>query len=261
VGLAVRHSLLVPLHLPSMVWKPLVGLPVDRHDLAGVDGALVDALRMAEQWADPNDDDTRDVLCDGLRRAFPPGSPIGCRARDSRTGTVVFEPLRFANRLAVAAAAEEQAAVLAAPQLSAFFRGLATVLPAPLFPLLTPAELESLVCGAPTIDVGLLQRVCEYEGAGVHASAPHVVHFWSCLEQFDQAQRSRFVNFVSARSRLPASADDFDMNFKIAEPKPSAKEDPDSHLPHSQTCFFTLSLPFYTSQEVCYERLLYAIDK
>lgn len=66
---------------------------------------------------------------------------------------------------------------------------------------------------------------------------------------------------MSARSRLPTSADEFSMNFKIVEPKPAAKEgDPDLHLPHSQTCFFTLSLPFYSSEEVCFKKLLYAID-
>jgi hypothetical protein len=271
VGLAVRHSLLVPLHFPALVWKPLVALGVDRSDLADVDLALVDVLRMAEQWPVDQSEDVEyaETVHDGLARAFAAPSSNGgtvvvtCRRTDPASGEVmsVEEPLRFGNRLEAVAQAEQRQARAAAPQLAAFFRGLATVLPATLFPLLTPSELQGIVCGAPTIDVALLQKVCEYEGAGVSAEAPHVQHFWAALERMDQAQRSRFVNFVSARSRLPASADDFAMNFKIVEPKPSAKADPDSHLPHSQTCFFTLSLPFYSSQDVCFKRLVYAIDK
>ena len=67
------------------------------------------------------------------------------------------------------------------------------------------------------------------------------------------------MNFVSARSSLPASADEFPMNFKIVAPKPAARLRPDSHLPSSQVCFFTLGLPFYSSQEICFQRLVYAI--
>jgi hypothetical protein len=275
VGLAVRHSLLVPLQFSSLVWKPLVALSVGRSDLAGVDLALVDLLKMTEQWPrdQSEDSDYVETLHDGLARAFSgvggtSSSSMGaglviCRRPDPVSGEVktTKEPLSFHNRFEAVAQAEQEHAQGSAPQLAAFFHGLRSVLPVALFPLLTPLELEGLVCGAPTIDIVLLQRVCEYEGEGVHADAPHVLFFWSALEAMDQAQRSRFVNFVSARSRLPASTDDFDMNFKIVEPKPSAKEDPDSHLPHSQTCFFTLSLPFYSSQDVCFKRLVYAIDK
>ena len=89
----------------------------------------------------------------------------------------------------------------------------------------------------------------EYE-ADIDESSPHIQYFWESLRQMDQTQRAAFVNFVSARSRLPNSVDEFPMNFKIQGPKPGALKDPDSHLPHSQTCFFTLSLPFYSSQEV-----------
>jgi len=143
---------------------------------------------------------------------------------------------------------------------SALLSGLCAALPAPALPLFCPRELEALVCGAPEIDVRLLQRVAEYEGEGVHAKAPHVLFFWESLERMDPAQRARFVNFVCARSSLPASADDFPMSFKIVQPKPEARADPDSHLPSSQVCFFTLGLPFYSSQEVCSRKLLYAVD-
>ena len=278
VGLAVRHSLLVPLQFPSLVWKPLVAMAVERSDLAGVDLALVDVLKMAEQWpSDQSDDrDYVETLQDGLARAFSnAGTSPAAAAASASAGLVtccrpdpvsgdmktIKEPLSFHNRFEAVVQAEQEHARASAPQLAAFFHGLSSALPVAIFPLLSPSELEGLVCGAPTIDVALLQRVCEYEGEGVSAEAPHVLFFWNALEAMDQTQRSRFVNFVSARSRLPASVDDFDMNFKIVEPKPSAKEDPDSHLPHSQTCFFTLSLPFYSSQDVCFKRLIYAIDK
>ena len=40
-------------------------------------------------------------------------------------------------------------------------QGLSCVLPTDLLPIFTPQEAEALVCGQPTIDVGLLRRVAE----------------------------------------------------------------------------------------------------
>ena len=253
VGLAVRHGINVPLNFPDLVWKPLVGTAVDRRDLSVVDKGATDAMSMVEALRPAHFDDggVADIL-DGLEEA------LGAAALAKPGGGT--EPLTFENRLAFVAQAEEAKLAHMETPLGALFLGLAAALPVSLLPIFTPRELETLICGAPTIDVGLLKRVTEYEGEGVHADAPHVKHFWAALEQMDQAQRSKFVNFVSARSRLPGSVDEFPMNFKVAEPNPAAKERPDSHLPHSQTCFFTLKLPFYSSQEVCFRKLLYAID-
>ncbi len=49
------------------------------------------------------------------------------------------------------------------------------------------------------------------------------------------------------------------MWFKIQAPHGGAKDSPDEYLPSAQTCFFSLSLPFYSSKEVLHEKLLYAI--
>jgi hypothetical protein len=46
------------------------------------------------------------------------------------------------------------------------------------------------------------------------------------------------------------------MNFKLQKMQGSQA---DTHLPHAQTCFFTLSIPDYSSKELMKEKLLYAI--
>jgi hypothetical protein len=51
-----------------------------------------------------------------------------------------------------------------------------------------------------------------------------------------------------AQSRLPASAQDMPMNSKLQGAQGQAKEQPDSYLPHAQTCFFSLSLPAYSTK-------------
>lgn len=91
------------------------------------------------------------------------------------------------------------------------------------------------------------------------------------------AELSQFINFCSGRARLPSSAADFPMNFKLTSPPPRSVDQPDSYLPIAQTCFFSLSLPKYSSKtvsvplpsppladnvlcrQICLEKLKYAI--
>ena len=61
-------------------------------------------------------------------------------------------------------------------------------------------------------------------------------------------------------SRLPFSANDWTMPFTIHAPNGSMRRDPDGSLPISQTCFFSLYLPAYTSKEVMRKGLLTAIE-
>jgi hypothetical protein len=52
----------------------------------------------------------------------------------------------------------------------------------------------------------------------------------------------------------------FHTRFQIQAFTKGEGEDEDSFLPEAQTCFFSLSLPSYSSEEVMREKLLYAIN-
>ena len=67
---------------------------------------------------------------------------------------------------------------------------------------------------------------------------------------FGVDERAQLINFCSGRSRLPASASDFHMTFKLTAPPPRSEKDPDDYLPIARTCFFSLSLPKYSSVQV-----------
>ncbi|RHY35526.1 hypothetical protein DYB32_000020 [Aphanomyces invadans] len=151
IGMAARHRIMVPLNCSDLLWKPLVGLAMDRKDLTSVDTMLMRELHDLE------------CLGDAEVEALDPEE-------------VIEYLLRVVMRLGA-------------------------VLPYALFNLFTPAQFEELVCGSPHIDIDMLQRITVYEG--VDATAPHIAFFWNCLEDMNQDQRSAFVNFVLARSRLP----------------------------------------------------------
>ena len=79
----------------------------------------------------------------------------------------------------------------------------------------------------------------------------HIKYFWTALETMSKEELSHLINFCSGRSRLPPSASDSPMAFRLTAPPPRSKDTPDSYLPIAQTCFFSLSLPEYSNLEVC----------
>jgi hypothetical protein len=80
----------------------------------------------------------------------------------------------------------------------------------------------------------------------------HIQYFWTALEMLSAEEKSQFINFCSGRSRLPSSASEFPMPFKLTAPPANAVKHPDDYLPVARTCFFSLSIPTYSSLEVSF---------
>lgn len=139
--------------------------------------------------------------------------------------------------------------------LNAFVEGLSNVLPVEVLCLLSGEELRDEVCGNPDIDVDLLRRVVEYEG---YTESDDVVQFfWETLRELSNDERKAFLQFVWARNRLPLKESDFEAPFKIQ--KDTGKKCGEQALPSASTCFFSLSLPEYSTKEQLKKKLLFAI--
>lgn len=291
MGVAGRHRIHVPLALPSLVWKPLVGATLGAADLEAVDKMLAKGLGdiLAGRL---DEEEEREVLEDALLAcaedtggggggsgsASSGGGAIGASSSgvtsvggvgdsdggaggtagglvgsllSSRGGALPPRQRRRAVR-----AVEQLRLTSGSRCLESLYQGLAGVLPVELLGVFTAAEAEALFCGVPEVDVDLLQRATEYEG--VRPTDAHVGYFWQALRKMDREDRAAFVNFCSGRSRLPGSAAEFAMNFKLTAPHRDYDK-PDDYLPIAQTCFFSLALPKYSSTEVCLEKLRYAI--
>jgi hypothetical protein len=282
VGMALRHGLPMGLDLPATVWRPLVGLPLQRDTLGSLDVLAVKNLEQVERtaqvaetraggaWPEGTTASSSLVpegweeeltfsthLSDGSLVVLPHAPYL------SAPGDVDLEqvPARVTRanwqeyvRLVETVRLKESAAMM-----GAFQEGMAAVVPQELLPLFTEEEVEQLICGVREVDVELLKKCTDYED-GVDPDAPHVKAFWEVLEEMQAEERTDFLRFAWARSRMPASAKDFPMNFRLQGPQGGAKEKPDDYLPHAQTCFFSLSLPQYSSKEILREKLLLAIS-
>jgi hypothetical protein len=153
-------------------------------------------------------------------------------------------------------AAGESSALLSWEQrmLNSFVDGVSHVLPVELLPLLSGEELRAFLCGNPDVDVDLLKRVVEYEG--YEEGDAVIKNFWEALREMSNSDRKKFLQFVWARNRLPNKESDFEAPFKIQKDSGSS----DSSLPSASTCFFSLTLPPYSTKEILRDKLTFAIE-
>lgn len=253
IGTAVRHGLQMGLDLPALVWRPLAGLDVTRAHLESVDVVTANHLSRVEECVEEGlAADLLDYL--SFTTTLSDGTEVPLCPNGDKLKVDV------ANRMSYVELVEQMRLTESSHQLAALKDGLASVLPMELAPLFTPRELEVLICGRREVDVDLLRQCTEYSD-GADESMPHVQWFWDVLHEMSSDERTSFLRFVWARSRMPNSAKDFPMNFKIQSAHdPGARVDPDKYLPHAQTCFFALRLPSYTSKEIARAKILYAIQ-
>ncbi|GMI41280.1 hypothetical protein TeGR_g2351, partial [Tetraparma gracilis] len=270
IGIALRSRICTKFRFPSLVWKALVGESVDVEDLRAYDEAAFSVInevgRCAREigrggregkkkggvggWAEGFDNVLGGlkwvgVLSDGTEIELCPGG--------GRKDVTVDNCGDFVKAMVACRLHESDRA------LSAMRDGVASVIPGVLLPLLTWSELELLVCGKEGVDVDLLMANTEYDD-DISVDSPHIQSFWRVFRGFDNEDRSRLLRFVWARERLPNSGREFHQKFKIqAAVGEGAKDNPDTYLPKAHTCFFSLGLPKYSSDEVMKEKLLYAI--
>jgi HECT-domain (ubiquitin-transferase) len=142
--------------------------------------------------------------------------------------------------------------------LNAFTEGLGNVIPVEILPLFTGEELRIAFCGSPKFDVDLLKQVVEYEG--YDSSCKVVEFFWETIESMTAHEHKQFLQFVWARNRLPVRASEFESPFKIQKDSINVGEKSDRALPSASTCFFSLTLPEYSTVSILKEKLLFAIN-
>jgi hypothetical protein len=189
---------MVPLSLPDMVWKPLVGETLRITDLKAIDVHTVRSLGEIAQGRVPHGQAvelltqallssplcpssglfaSHSVAAAAAMKIFisPPhpqdGSGAGGErgAEEGGEGSTVRDALsqeRIRSICDLLLHTHLTAQTHGIEQLS---RGIGAVLPTEVFPMFTAAELRAVFCGQPVVDLEVLKKATVYEG-GVAAT-------------------------------------------------------------------------------------------
>jgi other hect domain ubiquitin protein ligase E3 len=253
MAMAIRTSVVLPLGLHTGVWKRLVGFPAERQDLIDQDELFYKLLVILSTISKEEFDTLEDQdltftvrLSDmSVRLLKPDGDKI----------PITYENKDEWIRLALQVRLNESNL-----QLEHILSGISDVIPLPLLSLLTPQDLEWSVSGKPVIDINLLKRHTKLNVAFTE-NTPVIRYFWQVLHSLTQEERIKFIRFVYAQERLPVDDQEFIRTGTKMYIKPySGKSStPDKCFPRSDTCFFSINLPNYSSPEILKEKLLTAI--
>ncbi|KAE8583282.1 hypothetical protein XENTR_v10020474 [Xenopus tropicalis] len=145
-------------------------------------------------------------------------------------------------------------------QLAAFLEGFYEIIPKRLISIFTEQELELLISGLPTIDIDDLKSNTEYHK--YQSNSIQIQWFWRALRSFDQADRAKFLQFVTGTSKVPlqgfAALEGMNGIQKFQIHRDDRSTD---RLPSAHTCFNQLDLPAYESYEKLRHMLLLAIQE
>jgi len=145
-------------------------------------------------------------------------------------------------------------------QMDSFLEGFYEIIPKRLISIFDEQELELLIAGLPTIDIEDLRAHTEYHKYDINSM--QVQWFWRAMRSFDQADRAKFLQFVTGTSKVPlqgfAALEGMNGPQKFQIHRDDRSTD---RLPSAHTCFNQLDLPPYGTYEKLHMMLMKAIHE
>jgi len=146
-------------------------------------------------------------------------------------------------------------------QIKAYLNGFYELVSRDLISIFSPKELELLISGLPDIDVHDLKQNTEYNGW--KAADEQIQWFWNAMFSLSRNEKALFLQFVTGSSKVPLAGFSELPGMrgvqKFSIHKTTAG--PSGALMSAHTCFNSLDLPRYESEEELREKLLYAINE
>jgi hypothetical protein len=219
MGIALRTQQPLTLDLSHLIWKKLLGDPVDQQDLEAIDKLCIQALNELTR----SDEEGFKELDMTWSTQLSNGKEVDLKPH----GRTIAVP--YADRAEYVRLTIQQRLTESDTQIAAIKKGLHQVVPAHLMSLFSPHDLETMVCGDPVINIEVLRKHTIYRN--IAETAPLIQHFWRALESFTSEERQLFLRFVWGRSRLPISESDWTTEFTVHRLNQEGDK-----LPISHTC-------------------------
>jgi len=251
LGLAMYNSVILDLHLPSVIYTKLAGKKGIFEDLKEFKPSVWKGLNELLEYSS---DDMEEVFMQPFQASYTDlfGATITADLKEGGADILVSQDNK---REYVDLYADFLLNKCVEKQFLAFQRGFDLVTSeSPLHMLFTPYELEMLICGETEFDFNELENSTEYDG-GFSKETPVVKWFWEAVHTMDLEDKKKLLQFTTGSDRIPVGGLS---KLKLI----IAKNGPDSdRLPSAHTCFNVLLLPDYASKEKLNDLLVKAISE
>lgn len=147
-------------------------------------------------------------------------------------------------------------------QIKAYLDGFHELINPELISIFTPRELELMISGLPDIDVDDLKKNTEY--TGWRPADKEIDWFWKTMYSLSRDEKAKFLQFVTGSSKVPLAGFSELQGMRGTKKFTINKDSSGGSkgaLMSAHTCFNTLDLPIYQSEEELKEKLLYAINE
>lgn len=123
-------------------------------------------------------------------------------------------------------------------------------------PILSGPLLMHLANGSDIITVEQLKSLTVVLGFDADDDQQYIDRFWRVVERLTSSQRHLMLRFITTLTRIPITVQ---TQFEIKIDK-YAEQSPDSVLPTASTCFNKLHWPCYSTDDIAYAKLCFAVE-
>ena len=246
-GLAIYNNIILDVKFPITVYRKLLGLKPTLEDMKECDPELYKNLKFLKETKDDN-------LKEELDTDFT--------IVDDKFGEkVVINLKENGDKIQVDKSNKDEYVELylnwyfntsIQEVFTSFERGFYRVFSRDLSKILSPEELELIICGNQILDFHELKRVCKYEEYTKDSET--IKYFWEILLEFNEEEKKKFLSFVTGCDRAPIDGLG-SLPITISNGGTDIEQ-----LPSAHTCFNNLILPNYKNKEKLKKNLLIAIN-
>ena len=247
LGLAIFNKIILDVKFPMVIYKKLLGKEIGLEDMKECDIELYNNLKFLIETKDKNikeNIDTNFTVCIdkfGEKVIIPlkeNGENIMIDYDNKNEYVNLYIDWYFNKSIQ--------------EFYESFEKGFYRVFDKNLSKILSPEELELIICGTQKLDFNELKSAACYEG-GYDKNSKSIKYFWEILLKFNEKEKKKFLFFVTGCDRAPIDGLKA-LSIVISKDKNIDK------LPLAHTCFNNLILPDYQSKELMKKNILIAIN-
>ena len=246
-GLAIYNNIILDVKFPLTVYKKLLGIKPTLEDMKECDPELYNNFTFLINSKDKNlkeELDTNFVVVDdkfGEKLDIPlkpNGENIMVDSENKDEYVELYLDWYFNKSIKEC--------------FNSFEKGFYKVFNRDLCKILSPEELELIICGTQFLDFNELKKVCNYEEYTKDSET--IKYFWEILLEFNEEEKKKFLSFVTGCDRAPIDGLG-SLSITISNGGTDLNQ-----LPSAHTCFNNLILPDYRNKEVIKKKIHIAIN-